>query len=308
MAMGRLAVSAAVNDWGSTEVETLWARVSGRQMHCLRAGAGPNLVLLHGLLGTASTWELVLPALANQSTVYAIDALGIGESERVIGLDASLEAQAARVVELMDAFCIQSTDLLATSHGGAVALTLAANYPGRVNNLALHAPANPFSHITDSMVNFYVGGLGNWFAHQVPTLPESMQSLALGRMYGDPVHLRVGSLAKYVGSLRVPGTVDYVLDVLKAWFDDMAKLRLALDRVHSFPALLLWGDRDRAVSLDSARELQRCFDQVDFHLLPGAGHLPFEECPETFAQLVNAFLARMRAAGPKLVPQPAQTA
>jgi 4,5:9,10-diseco-3-hydroxy-5,9,17-trioxoandrosta-1(10),2-diene-4-oate hydrolase len=297
MALGRLAMDA----WDGIRVERCWAEVDGRQMHCLKAGAGPELILLHGLLGTASTWELAMPWLAGQSTVYAVDALGIGESERVPGLDATLEAQAGRVVRLMDRFGIENADFLATSHGGAVALTIAANYPDRVKNLVLHAPANPFSHICDSMVNFYLSGLGNWFAHQVPGLPGSMQSLALGRMYGDPVHLRVGSLGKYIGSLQVPGTVDYVLDILKAWFDDMAKLRLALDCVRRFPVLLLWGDRDRAVALNSARELERCFDQVDFELLPGAGHLPFEECPEAFTRLVNTFLSKVRGAGPRLV-------
>ena len=81
---------------------------------------------------------------------------------------------------------IRSADFLATSHGGAVALTLAAKYPGRVRNLVLHAPANPFSHLGDPLINFYLTGLGTWFAHHIATLPEPMQALALGRMYGDP--------------------------------------------------------------------------------------------------------------------------
>jgi pimeloyl-ACP methyl ester carboxylesterase len=279
---------------GTVHLEKRWVEVSGSRMHCLKSGSGPNLVLLHGLLGTASTWELVLPSLAAHSTIYAIDALGIGESERVPGIDATMSGQAARVVELMDGLGVGSADILATSHGGAVALMLAANYPDRVSNLVLHAPANPFSRITDSMVQFYLSGLGNWFAHQVPTLPESMQSLALGRMYGDPVHLRVGSLGKYVSSLRVPGTIDYVLDTLKAWFDDMTKLQAALYRVRHIPTLLMWGDRDRAVALASARELAGCFDRVEFQLLPGTGHLPFEECPEKFARVTNDFLCKVR--------------
>ena len=184
----------------------------------------------------------------------------------------------------MDRSGIRSADFLATSHGGAVALMVAAKYPGRVRNLALHAPANPFSHLGDPLINFYLTGLGTWFAHHIATLPESMQALALGRMYGDPTQLRDGSLGKYIGSLRVPGTVDYVLDMLKTWFDDMARLGAALPQVRAFPALLLWGDRDRAVSLGSARKLERCFDRVEFELLPGTGHLPYEECPEALTR------------------------
>jgi pimeloyl-ACP methyl ester carboxylesterase len=148
--------------------------------------------------------------------------------------------------------------------------------------------------------------LGTWFAHRIATLPASMQSLALGRMYGDPSQVQDGSLAKYIGSLRVPGTVDYVLDILRAWFDDMAQLERALKHVHTIPALLLWGDRDRAVSLESAQKLRQCFDRVELELLPGTGHLPYEECPEILARLVNSFLTRMRQSetGPQLVRSP----
>jgi len=297
MALGRW----MLDGFEHIRTETRWVPVAGAQMHFLKAGEGPDLILLHGLLGTAASWEPTLPSLAEYSTVYAVDALGIGDSERVPGIDVHLDAQARRVAEFMDGLGIRCADFLATSYGGAVALTLAANHPGRVRSLALHAPANPYSRICDPLVNFYLTGLGAWFAHHITSLPESMQSLALGRMYGDPSQLRDGSLAKYMKSLRVPGTVDYVLDILRAWFGDMAQLRSTLERVSQFPALLLWGDKDRAVALDSSRELQRCFERVEFALLPGAGHVPFEECPEALARLVNSFLGRTRGTGPQLV-------
>ncbi len=290
---------------GLAKVEKHWVSVDGHQMHYLKVGEGPELILLHGLLGTASTWELSLPAMAAESSVYALDALGIGESERVQGIDSTLEAQADRVVEFMDRSNIRSADFLATSHGGAVALTLAAKYPSRVKNLLLHAPANPFSHITDSLVQFYLSSLGTWFAHRITSLPEPMQALALGRMYGDPHRLRDGSLAKYMGSLRVPGTIPYVLSMLQNWFADMDKLKISLRHVRQIPALLIWGDRDRAVAIDSAQELRLCFDRVELVQLPGTGHLPYEECPEAFTLVVNSFLAGVRGSGepgPRLVP------
>jgi pimeloyl-ACP methyl ester carboxylesterase len=297
MALGRWMLGA----FERIQIEKHWVQVDGHPMHCLTAGAGPELILLHGLLGTASTWELTIPSLAEESTVYAVDALGIGESERVPGIDARLEAQAGRLVAFMDASGIRSADFLATSHGGAVALTLAAKYPARVRSLMLHAPANPFSRLCDPLINFYLSGLGTWFAHRVATLPEPMQALALGRMYGDPTQLREGSLGKYIGSLRVPGTVEYVLSMLRTWLDDVASLEKQLEHVRACPALLLWGDRDRAVSLASAQDLRRCFDRVEFELLAGTGHLPFEECPEVLTRLVNSFLARTRESGPQLV-------
>ncbi len=293
-------------------IEKHWVQVDGHRMHCLKAGLGPDLILVHGLLGTASAWDPAIPRLAENSTIYAVDALGIGDSDRVPGMDASLEAQAGRLVTFMDQSGIRSADFLATSHGGAVALTLAARHPGRVKNLLLHAPANPYSQLGDPLINFYLTGLGTWFAHRIASLPEPMQALALGRMYGDPSQLRDGSLGKYIGSLRVPGTVNYVLSILSTWFADMAKLKADLEHVRQFPTLLLWGDRDRAVSMGSGQRLRRCFDQVEFQVLPGTGHLPYEECPETLARLVNSFLSNMREgtreAGPQLVRSKARLA
>jgi pimeloyl-ACP methyl ester carboxylesterase len=303
MALGRW----MLDGFGDPRIEKQWVQVEGHQMHCLVAGEGHALILLHGLLGTASTWEPVIPGLALESNIYAMDALGIGESERVPGIDARLEAQADRVVSFMDAKAIRSADFLATSYGGAVALMVAANYPSRVKRLILHAPANPFSRISDPLINFYLSGLGTWFAHRVAGLPGSMQSLALGRMYGDPSHLQGGSLGKYIGSLRIPGTVDYVLAMLTTWFDDMAQLESALKCVRPVQTLLLWGDRDRAVAIESAQDMQRHFDRVEFEVLPCVGHLPYEECPETLTRIVNSFLVRMRAqsdAGPQLVRSP----
>ena len=143
-----------LDTFGRIQIEPHWVQVAGHRMHSLKAGTGPELILLHGLLGTASTWEPTIPNLAQESTIYAVDALGIGDSERVPGLDATLEAQAGRMIEFMDRSGIGCADFLATSHGGAVALTLAAKYPDRVKNLLLHAPANPYSRLADPLDQF----------------------------------------------------------------------------------------------------------------------------------------------------------
>ncbi len=272
------------------QVQQGTVQVDGAAMAYLRAGEGPELLLLHGLLGTAGCWEAALPELAAESTVYAVDALGIGDSERVPGLNCCLETSADRVVAFLDAVGVEKTDLVGTSHGGAVALMVAAKYPGRVRSLALHAPANPFCGHAASMVRFYSTAAGQWCARRVPAMPASLKAFALGRMYGDPRRIRAGSLARYDASLQIPGTIDYILAVLKHWTDDMVKLRRALKQVRSVPSLLVWGDRDRAVSLRSAEALQHYFEDATLVVMPGVGHLPFEEAPEAFSSAVNGFL------------------
>ncbi len=282
--------------------------VQKARMRCLIAGDGPPLLLLHGLLGTADAWGLATQRLAAHSTVYAPDALGIGGSDRVPKLDVSLAATAGRLVELMDARGIGQADIVGTSHGGSVALMLASLHPERVRSLVLHAPANPFSDLADPLIRFYRTALGRWFAGRVPTVPASVQSLALGRMYGDATRVRTGSLERYIGSLRIPGTVSYILSILDRWELDMAALEAALPSLRQVPTLLLWGDRDRAVSLQSGERLVQYFDHASLLVIPGAGHLPHEEVPVAFSGAINSFLGGLDRAnvhptvrGPRIV-------
>lgn len=287
------------------QVEEISVSVSGHRMYALTSGNGPALVLLHGLLGSAHAWYPCLPRLGEESAVYAVDSLGIGGSERVPGLDASLSAHADRLAEFLTGAGIDCADIVGTSHGGAVAMMLAARHPERVRSLVLHAPANPFSLLGDPMVHFYRSPLGRWFAHQVPNLPEKLQELALGRMYGNSKVVRHGALDRYMSSLRVPGTVQHVMNIVDCWFEDMRQLGAVLERLYDLPTLLVWGTHDRAVSLDSGRQLAKMLHRSELVTLPGVGHLPHDEAPIAFAEAVNGFLRKIDRSeahsGPQLV-------
>jgi pimeloyl-ACP methyl ester carboxylesterase len=287
------------------QLEEKSVAIQGHRMRCLVTGHGPELVLLHGLLGSAEAWYPCLSRLGEGSRVYAVDSLGIGRSDRVSGLDASLSAQADRLAQFMQASGIEQADIAGTSHGGAVAMMLAARNPGLVRSLVLHAPANPFSTLGDHMVRFYCSPLGRWFAQQVPNLPEKLQELALGRMYGNAKLIDRNVLDRYMSSLRVPGTVAHVLNILDHWFDDMRELESILDTLQGFPILLLWGTRDRAVSMESGRRLEKMLPLSEMVVIPGVGHLPYEESPQVFADAVNSFLHKLDRGevrrGPQLV-------
>jgi pimeloyl-ACP methyl ester carboxylesterase len=263
-------------------------------MYSLQAGAGSPLILLHGLLGAAVCWRPAMRALASRARVYAIDAIGIGNSARVPGLDASLGASAERLRRFMDAEGIERADLCASSHGGAVAMFFAANYPERVRSLVLQAPANPFCSRSRPQIRLFTSRTGQWLGRWVPNAPRRLQAIALERMYGDPERVQPGTLENYVRSLKIPGTVDYILSVLGCWTDDMAQLKRLLRKLRGLPCLLLWGTHDRAVSLASGEALQRILG-AELELLPGLGHLPYEEKPQDFAERVSDFLAAVQA-------------
>ncbi|MGH9602432.1 MAG: alpha/beta fold hydrolase, partial [Terriglobales bacterium] len=76
--------------------------IEGHRMRYVRAGAGPPLLLLHGLLGYSFSWRFNEASLAQHSTFYAVDLLGVGGSDRPRGLDYGLRAQARRMFRVMD--------------------------------------------------------------------------------------------------------------------------------------------------------------------------------------------------------------
>jgi 4,5:9,10-diseco-3-hydroxy-5,9,17-trioxoandrosta-1(10),2-diene-4-oate hydrolase len=273
------------------EIEDMFILVDGAKIHYQCAGTGRPLLLLHGLVGSARNWRQNVRFLSENSTVYALDLFNMGESDRIPGLDAGLEATADRLVAYMDAIGIDKADIAAHSHGGAVAMMLAARHTDRVRSLILFAPANPFCDLGRQLIGFYQTRFGTWFARLIPWLPRKLKATALSRMYGDPSRVLEGSLEGYIEGLHVPGTMEHVMQIVQRWFVDMGLLRSALVRIATKPVLLIWGDRDRAVGLGSAQRLQEMLLGSRLMVLPGVGHIPFEEMPDVCNQAMREWLA-----------------
>jgi len=273
-------------------VEDRYVEVAGARVHYHFAGSGRPLLLLHGLVGSGSNWRQNIGFLSRYASVYAVDLFNMGESERIPGLDASLEATADRVAASMEALGLASADIAAHSHGGAIAMMLAARHPERVRKLILFAPANPFCDAGRHLIRFYNTRTGAWCARRLPTLPRMLHATALARMYGDPSRVADGTLETYTAGMMIPGTVDHVLRIVAGWYEDMRALRSELSKLAGKPALLIWGDRDRAVTLPSGERLQRMMPKSKLMVMPGVGHLPFAEMPDAVNEAMAEWLMR----------------
>ena len=266
--------------------------VAGARVRYLHAGSGRPMLLIHGLVGSSANWRNNIDALAQHASVYAIDLVNMGKSQRVAGLDPGLTATANRIVAVMDALDFAEADIVAHSHGGAVALMLAALHPRRVRKLILFAPANPYSRASDLMVRVYSTPWGGLLAWMLPYLPSPIQRVALGEMYGGTHRVVDRCLREIVEGLRCPGTLRHVLCVIRCWFAEMAKLKAALRRVKRIPTLLVWGDCDCTVSLSSAIKLNRRLRTSELIVVPGGGHTVFEETPEESNRIMLDWLGR----------------
>ena len=258
-----------------------------------RAGAGPALLLVHGLLGYSFSWRHAIPRLAEQFTVYAPDLPGAGFSDSPPGMDFHLEACARRLLRFMDATGIADCDLLGTSHGGAAAIMAAALAPERFRTLILVAPVNPWSSrgkVLSILLSRVLPAAA--FLRAAPRL-RSLQEFYFGRLYGDSRRIRPDAVEGYLKPLLRPHPFQYALGVLRSWNRDLRLLKSVLPRISRIPTLLLWGSRDGAVDPASAIPLRQQFEDCRLRVMAGVGHLPYEEVPEEFNQAVLDFLARV---------------
>jgi pimeloyl-ACP methyl ester carboxylesterase len=272
-----------------TGAEEHWAEVAGHRMRYLRAGSGPPLLMIAGLLGYSFSWRFNISELGELRTVYAPDLLGTGFSDRPANLDCSALACAQRVLEFMDRTGIDSTDLLGTSHGGSIAVTIATMAPSRVRKLILVAPVNPWSAHGLWITRVLATRFGRAsFEKLTPTI-EAMGRVWLRRLYGDPRRIQPGTIEGYKAPLATSGTWQYGLGIIGCWHDDLRELAKLYPQI-SQPTLLLWGDRDLAVFTKSAKEVLKRIKSARLTVFPGVGHLPYEEVPEEFNRAVSDFL------------------
>lgn len=273
------------------QMRSLFADVHGARMHYERAGRGRQpLLLLHGLIGSSRNWHRNVDFLAGTFDVIALDLFNLDTSVASSQLDAGLEATADRIAAFLDALGLKQVDVAGHSRGGAVALMFAARHPDRVRRIVLFAPANPFCDLARNLIWFYGTAPGALLARIIPVLPQALKAIALRRMYGDPTRIVDGSLERYTDVLRLPGTVEHILDILRRWTSDMGTLKQQLGRLAGKPTLMIWGDRDRAVGLASAAELQKVLPHSKLVVLPGVGHIPFEEMPEICNRAMQKWL------------------
>jgi 4,5:9,10-diseco-3-hydroxy-5,9,17-trioxoandrosta-1(10),2-diene-4-oate hydrolase len=268
-----------------------FVEAAGARIHYLHSGSGQPMLLIHGLVGSSRNWRSNIEGLSRRASVYAIDLVNMGKSQRVGTVDPGLRAAAHRIVAVMDALDLAEADIVAHSHGGAIALMLAALHPERVRRLILFAPANPYSRSGDPIVRTYSTTWGGLIARMFPYFPLRIQRRALGEIYGGADCVVESCLHEIVHGLRDPVTLRHVLRTVRCWFSERARLKAALRRVRS-PMLLVWGDRDYTVSLSSAVRLKRKLRGSELVVLPGVGHASFEEAPEQANRIVLEWLER----------------
>jgi pimeloyl-ACP methyl ester carboxylesterase len=252
------------------------------------AGA-PKVVLLHGFMVSHWYYRHILPVLAEQFDVVALDLPGFGESDKPLPTryPYSLATLARTVIGLLDRLGIARTAVIGHSMGGGVAIDVAAQAPERIWALVPSSAA----------------------AYQPPLPPEA--ALILAPRLGPALFKNGYTRRRFARDIRTMAyrSPDMVPDeMVDFWWErfnrpggrdaayamlrQLARLAPIGERLQlplRPPTLLVWGEEDRLVPLDRGRRLARDLG-APLRIVPCTGHTPHEERPEMFLRLVVPFL------------------
>jgi pimeloyl-ACP methyl ester carboxylesterase len=288
--------------------EERWAPFAGgHRMRYLylkaqRPSDKPPVVFIHGLLGYSFSWRFNLEEFSRERDVYAIDLLGIGDSDRPPreAFSFSLPESARRVLDWIRELGLTDIDLIGTSHGGAVSMWMAVfdrqQKTNSIGRLVLVAPANPISKTGRKRIMLFNTAFGEWLLRNTGGI-KRIKDLSLERMYGNRKLLTQATRDGYARILVHPLTIDYALGIIKTWHADMRDLLIQLPHIADIPTLMIWGERDITVPTRTAAELIKHFRRASLVILPRSGHLPYEEDPGLFNPTVLGWLDQSGKAG-----------
>jgi pimeloyl-ACP methyl ester carboxylesterase len=233
--------------------------------------AGPPIVLVHGAGGTSRHWPAEIRALRGRR-VLALDLPGHGASPGPSL--ASVPAYARSVLAALDALRIGSAVLAGHSMGGAIALTLALDAPGRVRGLVLVGTGARL-RVSKAVLETTAdpGALA--------AAAETMAEYAFGPL-GTPALRR--EFARDMAA-TAPGVAHGDFSACDA-FDAMARLGELRT-----PALVVCGSDDRLTPPKYSEFLRDRIPGARLELVPGAGHMVMLEAPERVAAAIDGFVA-----------------
>jgi pimeloyl-ACP methyl ester carboxylesterase len=272
--------------WNEVDKPGRIVDVDGYGVHVVEMGAGPAVLLVHGFGGHTYSYRRLMPLLATDYRVVAVDLKGYGFSQRDAAAGLSFTDQAAMLHALLRRLAIDRAAVVGHSMGGAVVQRLAVTHPDDVSAIVLAASFSP-------------GGRGR----RVPAIPAPLLRPFLPLLAGFAAsrilrlsYYDAGSLTAEVGEgyLR-PARIVGSMDGLLASMRDRAHDPPFDPRAIHQPVLVLAGSHDRVVPLSSALKLRADYPEARVVVVDRAGHLLLEEQPEACAEAIRGFLAESEA-------------
>ncbi len=248
-----------------------------------RSGAGPAMVLIHGIGHHWQGWAPVIELLAPEREVIALDLPGFGASPMPPpGTPPGIEALTSLVAEFIDELGLERPHVAGNSLGGWIALELARR--DRVRSATALSPAgfhNQLEGIYQRISLRLARGAARLMdgrADRLLTRPR-VRRLAFGQMVARPERIPAGELVPSVHALASASWFDPTLmSIIRDGYSERGSIPV--------PVTIAWGEQDRLLRPHQSRRAARAIPSARIVTLRGCGHVPFSDDPQQVAEVL----------------------
>src|SRR5262249_50338445 len=128
-----------------------YAQIEGVALHYEQEGLGRPLVFLHGVPTSSHLWRDITPGLTYGNTIYNLDLMGFGISEKPQNISYSIETYADQLTKFLEKLHLENPIIVGHDIGGVIAALYTLRHPGKVRKLiVMDAPlysAAPSLHV-----------------------------------------------------------------------------------------------------------------------------------------------------------------
>lgn len=253
----------------------------------LEVGKGFPLIFIHGSgpgVSAYANWRLVLPKLAEVAHCYALDMIGFGYSDKPTDVKYGMELWTKQIVDFMDALKIEKANFVGNSFGGSLALSMAINYPEKVNKLIMMGPMG---------VEFDISyGLNEVWGYK----PSKENMLKLIQLFCYNQEYATEELAE---TRFRASTEEGFQEAFSSMFpeprqgsvDDLAFTDEEIKKVKN-DTLIVHGREDKVIPVDNSFRLIKLIDNAELHVFGHCGHWTQIERADDFANQVKYFIGK----------------
>ena len=285
--------------WQGWQIRYAFARPAGVGQGLGQAEAAPPVLFLHGFGGSIGHWRQNMPFFAEQHSVYALDLLGFGASEKA-SVDYSIGLWVQQVFDFWQTFVRRPMIVVGNSIGSLTALALAHTHPQCVQSLALLSLPDP--SVREDLIPQWCRPIvsqveqiftADWLLkplfHWVRQ-PKIVRNWA-GLAYASREALSDELVEIFAAPARDRGAAQAFSHILQAMIRPQFGPRVsALLPEIEVPILLIWGSQDRMVPVGFSKVFAALNPRLQLIELEQAGHCPHDECFETVNQAIQAWI------------------
>ncbi len=254
-----------------------------------RPGAGPAVLLIHGLPGTAEDWNKVTALLPGHRTL-AIDRPGYGFSS---GGYFTFDRQLQAVQEVIEKLHLGHPILVGHSYGGAISLGFAERHPGEVRGLVLVDAAATCTRLGgfERVQTHLLKALELPVVRQIANLTFSQLLLTVAAEQGDeeafaPLPVAPAHLHRVLAINMKHGNLEALAGEQQAANGVIEGVNRGLRGIDA-PAIVIQGAADRLVEPRCGRRLAAALPDARLKMVSG-GHMAPYTHPRTIADAVEA--------------------